>query len=69
MDAEKVLALIDGLNPDGSNREYLRGQLELAFDLLGVDCVPCPRNRGEFDCTPFCELCSGEQEFRRGEVS
>lgn len=23
----------------------------------------CPNNGGNFDCTPFCELCGGEQEI------
>lgn len=25
----------------------------------------CPNHEGSFDCTPFCELCSGEQEIRK----
>ncbi len=25
----------------------------------------CPNNNGGYDCTPFCELCAGEQELRR----
>lgn len=24
---------------------------------------PCPNHAGAFDCTPFCELCEGEQEI------
>lgn len=27
------------------------------------DRVECPRHRGSFDCTPFCEVCEGEQEY------
>lgn len=23
----------------------------------------CPRHEGGFDCTPFCDICEGEQEF------
>lgn len=26
--------------------------------------VVCPNHEGGFDCTPFCELCEGEQEYR-----
>jgi hypothetical protein len=24
--------------------------------------VPCPKHEGAFDCTPFCEVCEGNQE-------
>ena len=24
--------------------------------------VECPRHEGNFDCTPFCNICEGEQE-------
>jgi hypothetical protein len=23
----------------------------------------CPNHEGAFDCTPFCEVCGGEQEY------
>lgn len=23
----------------------------------------CPNHNGSFDCTPFCSICEGEQEF------
>jgi hypothetical protein len=29
--------------------------------------VECPRHEGAFDCTPFCDLCGGEQEYEQGE--
>jgi hypothetical protein len=25
--------------------------------------IECPRHEGNFDCTPFCNLCEGEQEY------
>ena len=25
--------------------------------------VECPNHEGNFDCTPFCRLCGGEQEY------
>lgn len=25
--------------------------------------IECPRHSGSFDCTPFCEVCNGNQEF------
>jgi hypothetical protein len=25
--------------------------------------MACPNHKGSFDCTPFCELCQGEQEI------
>ena len=24
----------------------------------------CPNHEGNFDCTPFCRTCGGEQEFQ-----
>jgi hypothetical protein len=26
----------------------------------------CPKHEGAFDCTPFCEVCGGEQEYLLG---
>ena len=25
--------------------------------------IECPKHEGNFDCTPFCEVCGGEQEI------
>lgn len=25
--------------------------------------VECPNHKGAFDCTPFCEICEGNQEY------
>ena len=25
--------------------------------------LPCPNHNGAFDCTPFCFICEGEQEY------
>lgn len=25
--------------------------------------MECPNHEGAFDCTPFCNLCEGEQEI------
>ena len=25
--------------------------------------VECPNHEGNFDCTPFCAVCEGEQEY------
>ena len=25
--------------------------------------IECPRHEGNFDCTPFCNICEGEQEY------
>ena len=27
--------------------------------------VDCPNHEGSYDCTPFCELCAGEQELEQ----
>ena len=28
----------------------------------------CPRHEGAFDCTPFCEVCEGEQAYDPSET-
>lgn len=25
--------------------------------------MECPNHEGNFDCTPFCKICEGEQEI------
>ena len=25
--------------------------------------MECPKHEGAFDCTPFCNICEGEQEY------
>jgi len=30
--------------------------------------VICPNHEGNFDCTPFCALCEGDQEFYSNEI-
>ena len=25
--------------------------------------IECPNHEGSFDCTPFCPICEGEQEY------
>jgi hypothetical protein len=27
----------------------------------------CPRHEGGFDCSPFCDICEGEQEYETEE--
>jgi len=27
------------------------------------DKVVCPKHDGSFDCTPFCDICEGNQEY------
>lgn len=34
---------------------------ELQVELAEV--VECPNHGGSFDCTPFCDVCEGEQEY------
>ena len=26
--------------------------------------IPCPNHEGNWDCTPFCNICEGEQEYK-----
>jgi len=28
-----------------------------------ITTVECPNHGGNFDCTPFCRICEGEQEY------
>lgn len=28
-----------------------------------LELIECPRHGGSFDCTPFCDLCEGNQEY------
>jgi hypothetical protein len=30
--------------------------------------IECPNHEGNFDCTPFCPLCEGEQEYQQGSL-
>ena len=30
--------------------------------------IECPKHEGNFDCTPFCEVCGGEQEVKVGHA-
>ena len=30
--------------------------------------IECPRHEGNFDCTPFCNICEGEQEYNSEEL-
>lgn len=27
--------------------------------------IPCPNHSGSFDCTPFCPICAGNQEYEQ----
>jgi hypothetical protein len=31
---------------------------------MSKEMVECPRHEGAFDCTPFCNVCEGEQEYQ-----
>ena len=30
--------------------------------------IECPAHEGGFDCTPFCDICEGEQEYEYTET-
>lgn len=30
--------------------------------------IECPNHKGSFDCTPFCGVCGGEQEYEPNEL-
>ena len=30
--------------------------------------IECSRHEGAFDCTPFCEVCEGSQEYNPGDT-
>jgi len=31
--------------------------------IIGAMMKECPRHEGAFDCTPFCDVCEGNQEY------
>jgi hypothetical protein len=31
--------------------------------------IECPRHEGNFDCTPFCNICEGDQEYNAFEYN
>lgn len=31
------------------------------------DRIECPRHEGSFNCTPFCNVCEGEQDYDPSE--
>jgi hypothetical protein len=33
-----------------------------------TELLECPRHGGSFDCTPFCDLCEGNQEYDPDET-
>lgn len=37
------------------------------IDYLDVS-IQCPRQEGNFDCTPFCGICEGNQEVNMDEL-
>ena len=30
--------------------------------------IECPNHKGAFDCSPFCEVCEGNQEYNPAET-
>lgn len=30
--------------------------------------IECPRHEGAFDCTPFCEVCEGHNEYNPADT-
>lgn len=30
--------------------------------------IECPRHEGSFDCSPFCDMCEGNQEFEKTDT-
>jgi hypothetical protein len=33
-----------------------------------MDTTQCPNHEGNFDCTPFCSVCEGEQEYNPADT-
>jgi hypothetical protein len=31
---------------------------------LALKVTPCPNHGGAYDCTPFCQICHGDQETK-----
>ena len=57
------------LDPDSEllpfyQEDYLEVEEQLAKLVVLPPTVVCPNHEGGFDCTPFCNLCEGNQEYR-----
>ena len=35
---------------------------------MSKEMIECPRHEGSFDCTPFCDVCEGNQEYQYTET-
>jgi hypothetical protein len=46
-------------------REVYAPMVSAALDDL-AGAIECPRHEGAFDCTPFCTVCEGNQEYSPG---
>lgn len=31
--------------------------------MMTIEMIECPTSGGDFDCTPFCNICEGNQEY------
>jgi hypothetical protein len=40
-------------------KDYL---VDYRVNRFSAGMVPCPKHEGAYDCTPFCEVCEGDQE-------
>ena len=46
----------------------INGRTYRCADVGFEEVVECPNHEGNFDCTPFCRLCEGEQEVLGSEL-
>ena len=42
---------------------YGQSKMSEATDTIETMIKECPQHNGSFDCTPFCRICEGEQEY------
>jgi len=67
---EKIWACAEGRTlsmDEDSDQSYLEGKVVAynhAIDMLTIKV--CPKHEGAFDCTPFCSVCEGNQEYVEG---
>lgn len=63
---EEKLATLPTTIPIGDTLEaFTRAGYSVKWDWHKIE---CPNHQGSFDCTPFCPLCEGEQEYNPNEA-
>lgn len=63
---KSIVRLFESYTASGYNNISAMS-LGLIIDLIRRDAIStdCPKHGGAYDCTPFCEICQGNQETEK----